>query len=143
MKGQRRQGRIDALQILYQLDLNEGLSLPSAIEYFSKFYTKEARPVDPFAEKLVHGVTENLTSVDEILKKVSENWRLERMAAVDRNILRIGAFELKFCDDIPTTVTINEMIEIAKEFGSDTSPSFINGILDKIRILENNPNKAP
>jgi N utilization substance protein B len=64
------------------------------------------------------------------------------MAAVDRNALRLGVFEILFCDDIPATVSINEMIELAKQFGSESSPSFINGILDKIRQMNPNPNKA-
>ena len=64
------------------------------------------------------------------------------MAAVDRNALRLGVYEILFCDDIPSTVSINEMIELAKQFGSESSPSFINGILDKIRLNHPNPQKA-
>ena len=69
--------------------------------------------------------------------------RPDRMAVVDRNILRLGVFELQFCDDIPATVSINEMIELAKQFGSENSPAFINGILDRVKAALNRPAKVP
>jgi N utilization substance protein B len=142
MKSARRKNRIEALQILFQLDLNQDLSTQKALNHFEEFYSLDKKQIDQFTHRLVMGVTENLSNIDSVLKKSSENWRPDRMAAVDRNALRLGVFEILFCDDIPATVSINEMIELAKQFGSESSPSFINGILDKIRQMNPNPNKA-
>jgi len=142
MKSARRKNRIEALQILFQLDLNQDLSTQKALNHFEEFYSLDKKQIDQFTHRLVMGVTENLSNIDGVLKKSSENWRPDRMAAVDRNALRLGVFEILFCDDIPATVSINEMIELAKQFGSESSPSFINGILDKIRQMNPNPNKA-
>lgn len=138
----RRKARADALQILFQLDMNQGLTTQGALEHFRKFFT-QTTPPDEFCERLVIGVSNELAVIDKTLDSFSENWRTDRMNAVDRNVLRLGVFELNFCDDIPTTVSINEMIELAKQFGSESSPSFVNGILDKIRLSTNRPNKAP
>ena len=129
--------------ILYQLDLNQSVSHQNAIEYFRNHYTQPEKTFDEFTKRLVEGVIENSTKIAEILAKTSSHWKPERMAAIDRNVLRLGVYELCFCEDIPATVTINEMIEIAKEFSSDKSASFINGILDKVRLENPSPNKAP
>jgi transcription antitermination protein NusB len=142
MKSARRKNRIEALQVLFQLDLNQDLSIQKALKHFEDFYSLDKKQVDDFTHRLVMGVTEKLERIDSVLKNASENWRPDRMAAVDRNALRLGVYEILFCDDIPATVSINEMIEVAKQFGSESSPSFINGILDKINQLNPNPNKA-
>ena len=139
MKSARRQNRMEALQILFQLDLNQELSTQKALKHFEEFYSLDKKQIDDFTRRLVIGVTDNLKNIDSILKNASENWRPNRMAAVDRNALRLGVFELLHCNDIPATVSINEMIEVAKQFVSESSPSFINGILDKIRQLYPNP----
>lgn len=139
----RHQARKDALQILYQLDMNGSLSVPQAIAHYEKLYTKEGGRVDEYVEKLVNGVREHLKELDNEVASQSENWKMERMATVDRNILRIGVFELKFCDDVPATVTINEMVEVAKEFGAEATPSFINAILDKLKDKVVPAGKAP
>lgn len=142
MKGSRRKAREDALQVLYQLDLNQGLAHHHALQYFQAHFLEEGS-MDDFTLRLVNGVTNNLAEIDGVLEKVSEHWRMDRMAAVDRNLLRLGCYELLHCDDIPATVSINEMIELAKEFGSENSPAFINGILDKVRLQLARPHKAP
>jgi len=133
MKGVRRKAREDALQILYQLDLNNDLSVETALRHFENLYSQNKTGIDEFTRRLVVGVGENVIEIDEKIRSISENWRPERMAAVDRNILRLGAYELLFCRDIPATVTLNEMVEISKEFGSETTPSFVNGVLDRIK----------
>lgn len=142
MKGNRRKSREDAVQILYQLDVNHDLSTPAGLAFFQSYYAGEQEKLDPFTQRLVVGVTDNIRAIDEKLKEVSEHWRTERMAVVDRNVLRLGIFELLYCEDIPATVSINEMIELAKTFGSEHSPSFINGILDRIKAEIRNANKA-
>lgn len=85
-----------------------------------------------FASLLCRGVFENLDAIDSTLNGCSENWKVSRMSIIDRNILRLSVYEMVFLSDIPVPVTINEAIEVAKEFGSETSAAFVNGILDKI-----------
>jgi len=143
MKGGRRKAREDALQILYQLDLNQDSTPEAGLFHFERSFSKDATPLDPFTQRLVTGVTTHLKEIDAKIVRVSEHWRPDRMAVVDRNILRLGVFELEYCDDIPATVSINEMIEIAKQFGSANSAAFINGVLDKVKAQLNRPSKAP
>jgi len=85
-----------------------------------------------FAVLLMRGATEHLLDIDATIESASAHWTIQRMSRVDRNILRVAAFELKFLPDVPPNVIINEAIEIAKTFGSDESPNFINGVLDQI-----------
>jgi transcription antitermination protein NusB len=82
---------------------------------------------------LVRGVLENKAEIDTLIRKYSKNWKLSRMPAVDRNIMRIATFELLKLEDVPATVTINEAIEIAKDFSSDDSGAFVNGILESVK----------
>ncbi len=85
-----------------------------------------------FALLLCRGVLENVDTIDGIINRCSEHWKVSRMSMIDRNILRLSVYEMVFLSDIPVPVTINEAIEVAKEFGSETSAAFINGVLDKI-----------
>lgn len=128
--GTRRAGRELALQALYALDLN-----PMAVQNSLQLLRENARvpgTVRVFAEDLVAGVAENRAAIDQRIEACSKNWALPRMARVDLNILRLAVYELLFCPDIPKNVTINEAIEVAKKFGTEDSPSFVNGILDEI-----------
>lgn len=126
----RTTARECALQLLYQWDLTKA----PPVESLDLFWTD--RPEEPsvreFATQLVQGAIEHGAVIDEALQKYAENWELGRMAVVDRNILRLGTYELLFVDDIPAKVTINEAVELAKRFGDVDSSKFINGILDKI-----------
>jgi N utilization substance protein B len=141
--GTRRRAREFALQILYQLDAEDvSASDEQAIAlYWRNFATAsegdEPRGDDPearvFAEKLVRGVRQHQAELDAQIQKASKNWRLERMARVDRNLLRLALYELKYADDVPAKVAINEAIEIAKRFGTAESSAFVNGILDRCR----------
>lgn len=143
MKGSRYQARRDALQILYQLDFNQGLTPEAALYHFENHFSENSEVIQDFTQRLVTGVSQHLHELDSIVQGTSENWRPERMTVVDRNILRLGVFELHHCDDIPATVTLNEMIELAKQFGSENSAAFINGILDRVKAVLNRPSKAP
>ncbi len=87
---------------------------------------------DAFAERIVLGVLEHVGEIDQLIQRFSENWRLERIDFIDRNILRMAIFELLYCEEIPPKVTLNEAIDLGKKFGSEASGSFINGILDRI-----------
>lgn len=128
--GSRRKGRERALQILFQVDFLE----TEPHEVMSSYWeTQSAAPeVREFACRIVEGVWRNRVEIDELIQKHSTNWRLERMSAIDRNILRIATYELIFERDIAPSVTLNEAIEVAKRFGTEESGAFINGLLDPI-----------
>ena len=124
----RRTAREKALQAIFQIDMNE--TPPNeAIEY-----VLNGESPDEYLEKLVVGIIEKRTEIDTILKKHLENWTIERLANVDRNILRVAIYEMTECaEDVPVNVAINEAIEIAKTFGDDESGKFINSILSKVK----------
>lgn len=124
----RRRAREYALQLLFQHDFNAGR--PDFALFWSD--KQEDAKVREFAEQLVLGTLEHLKPVDQAIEAAAEHWVLERMAAVDRNVLRAATYELLFRPDIPPAVTINEALEIAKKFSTTDSASFINGILDRI-----------
>ncbi len=128
--GLRRKSRELAMQTLFCMDLNEHKSdewIPRICEMV------EASPeIHPYCDHLVKGVLKHRETIDGIIERFSENWKLSRMACVDRNILRIAVFELLYCDDIPPKVAINEAVDIGKKYGTGDSGAFINGILDSI-----------
>jgi N utilization substance protein B len=127
----RRKAREFALQLLFQIDFTKSALERKDLEEFwsGKTVTPEVRE---FTESLVKGTLEKLDDIDMTIEKATKNWLLKRMAAVDRNILRSAAYELLYRKDIPTAVTINEALEIAKKFSSVESASFLNGVLDKL-----------
>lgn len=127
----RRKAREYALQILFQSDFKEKKINSKDLEEFWHD-KKESKNVKEFTEEIVRGTLNRLEEIDTMIERVAENWLLKRMAAVDRNILRFAAYEILYRKDIPSAVTINEAIEIAKKFSSTESASFINGILDRL-----------
>jgi len=131
----RRKSREYALQLLFRLDLNREEVDWGVLREFWNDKT-ESEEVRAFAEELVTGVTRNLGAVDARVTEVAANWSLRRMAAVDRGLLRLGAYEILFRDDIPHSVTINEILEISKKYSTLESAAFINGILDKVAMKE-------
>lgn len=150
--GTRRKGRECALQILYQVEVlanakqasaddanatnnaiaNLGKShIGQAIEqYFANFDAPSE--VYDYASSLVRGTHHNIARIDEVITRHSAKWRIERMALVDRNVLRLSTYELLFSDDLPTSVILDEGIEIARRFGSERSAAFVNGVLDSV-----------
>ncbi len=128
--GLRHRGRQIALQVLYQWDV-AGIPLEEALENYREHIDPPEGAFE-FARELVEGIREKRETLDRVISSYSRNWRLERMLATDRNILRLGAYELLFRPDIPPRVAINEAVELAKEFGTEDSPAFVNGILDAI-----------
>ncbi|NQT28273.1 MAG: transcription antitermination factor NusB [Candidatus Omnitrophica bacterium] len=112
-----------------------------ALNSYSENHPQKQEVID-FFSLLVEGVITNMPSIDTLIKKHVKNWEIKRMAVVDRNILRMGCFELLFSEDIPPKVAINEAIELAKRFGDIDSPRFVNGILDKIYKIERNEEKS-
>ena len=129
----RRRAREIALQILYQLDIRPGEPQEALDLYFENFRPSEK--AREFCQRLIEGVRQNRQEIDRLLEENAENWTLNRMAVVDRNILRVATFELLHCPDIPFKASLNEAIELAKKFGTDDSSAFINGILDRIHSL--------
>jgi N utilization substance protein B len=130
--GNRRKSRELAMQALFYMDMNQNDS-NELLERFCLNFTlsKKARP---FFLKLVRGVIQSKPELDSIIETFSDNWKINRMACVDRNIMRIAVYELLYCQDIPSKVSINEAIDVGKKFGTEESGAFINGILDSIHI---------
>lgn len=127
----RTQGREIALKILYQIDVSNTDPI-KAIDDFFVYNEESLSEVKEFSAKLILGTRENLETVDKKISGFATNWELKRMAIVDRNILRLACFELMYLNDIPSKVTINEAVELAKKYGGIDSGKFTNGILDKI-----------
>ena len=126
----RSRARAIVLQILYQDDLNP--TQPEDVKIrFVNSRLKNNQELVKFADGLIVGVRENRDALDEKLSKIADNWRLSRMAATDRNVLRLGAYELLHTDT-PPPVVINEAIELARRYGSDQSAQFVNGVLDRL-----------
>lgn len=128
----RRLGRVLALQLLYALDV----SPLSREEVEGDFWDRMGRvrgDVKGFAKDIVKGTYENLENIDHLISRCIDNWRLERLSVIDRNILRIATYEFICRKDIPQLVSIDEAIELAKIYSSDDSPAFVNGVLDKVR----------
>jgi len=128
--GNRHKAREFTLQILYQHDL-VGTAVETVLELFWRDL-QAPMEVRAFSDRLVFGVVHHLGEIDKLLTGYSENWSLERMNGVDRNVLRMATYEVLHCPEIPKNVTINEAVEIGKRFGSEDSGAFINGIIDKI-----------
>lgn len=128
--GARTSGREAALQMLFALETSG-----DPIERVVSAYWRET-PGDPegrdYADAVARGVANELAQVDEAVRKASTNWRLERMARVDRNVLRLGAWELIHSHAVPRAVILDEAVELAKRFGSEESSAFVNGVLDRI-----------
>jgi len=129
-KGTRRKGRELALQALYQIEIT-GDSSVGAVDFFLRHFEGSARTKE-FARRLVSGVVSQQAAIDQLIDQCTENWKLGRLAKVDLIILRMATYEIAFCADIPSPVSLDEAIEIAKRFGNADSASFINGVLDHI-----------
>jgi transcription antitermination factor NusB len=125
----RTRSREIALQFLYMLDLRGDAE--EQREEFLRDETKD-RQVREFAVRLIDGVKAHREEIDALLKRVAKNWEIHRMATIDRNALRMAIFEILYCDDIPSNVSINEAIELGKRFSTQNSGAFINGILDRV-----------
>jgi transcription antitermination protein NusB len=138
----RRRAREAALQALYQCDTLQDWSA-EAVDLYFKVFQSESSPIaedssqenHDFARALIGGVIEHLSEIDDQISSASTRWSIGRMSRVDRNILRLASYEIAFVPDIPVNVSINEAIEIAKRYGTDDSPMFINGVLDNVASL--------
>jgi N utilization substance protein B len=139
--GKRRRAREAALSILYQLEFHSG----NLEEVFRGFCADHPLPpeVQTFAEELVTGTVAHREEIDTLIAHHTEHWHFSRIALVDRNILRVATYEFLYHKEIPEKVILNEAIEIAKQYGSEDSGRFVNGILDKIRTITRPPLLEP
>jgi N utilization substance protein B len=129
----RSRGREIALQVLYQMEQNPGLAAEEVRRFIERRLRGDKKLCE-FAEGLVAGIQANQPKIDDLISGVAENWRLDRMAAIDRNILRLGAYEMLFCPEVPVKVAINESLELAKRYSTAQSSRFVNGILDRLQV---------
>lgn len=128
--GERRRARELAIQTLFHLEFSPDDPSDTFQLICENFSSSQS--IRPFARELVMGVCENKASLDHMIRKASQNWRMERMTHVDKSILRLAVFELLFREDIPPRVSLDEAVELGKKFGSEKSPRYINGVLDNI-----------
>lgn len=128
--GLRRKSREHAMKALFFMDIHGAMSQEMLVLYCNNF--TPSKTAFPFFSKLIHGVLERRGQIDALIENYSDNWKISRMSCVDRNILRIAVYELVYCNDIPSKVTINEAIDVGKKFGTEESGAFINGIVDCI-----------
>lgn len=129
--GKRREGREAAVQFLFCSDINPELT-PDDIDVFFTTIRPASKSVAEFAKVLATGVCENRAQIDSTIETHTDNYKLDRVSAVDRSILRLAIYEILFREDIPSVVSINEAIEVAKRFGTEESGRFVNGILDNL-----------
>jgi N utilization substance protein B len=129
--GHRRVARECALQMMYELDVGKHPQEEILRTYW--LMNEHPKKVREFAELLFAGTVRKLKEIDKVIQQHTKNWRLSRMAAVDRNVLRLAVFEFLWGDKTPVTVVINEALEIAKKFSTHESAQFVNGILDSIK----------
>jgi N utilization substance protein B len=139
--GSRTKARECALQALYRLDLSSGDAGEAVREVLAHFEEADASAAR-FADELVRGVQSEPAQIDANIQSTSTHWKLDRMARVDRNILRLAVYEILRRADVPVRVTLNEAIELGKKYGSEESPSFVNGVLDRVAHMPL-PNATP
>lgn len=136
----RTKAREYALQILYAIDITKEDPI-TCIERFWDSTDEPSGDVKEFTGEIVTGVFDKRDNIDKLISKHATNWQLDRMAVIDRNVLRLATYELLFREDIPPKVSINEAIDIAKKFGGNDSGKFVNGVLDKINKTESRKSK--
>jgi N utilization substance protein B len=133
----RSKSRECALQMLYQVDIRQA-PFQQIMEEFWRAHDAEL-DVKTFANQLMQGTLGHLTEIDTLITNHADNWALKRMAVIDRNILRLGTYELLYAREVPSKVCLNEAIELAKRFGDAESGKFINGILDSVHKTSTRP----
>ena len=155
--GRRRLSREIALRVLFQYDAGEDLSPEECISLFSGCFDPgedeervlgcdegDFKEALPFARELFTGVTSRIKELDLVLEEASENWRLDRMSRVDRNVMRLALYEMLYRGEIPHKVSLNEAIDLGKKYGAEDSGGFINGVLDRVhrRLAGETPSGA-
>ncbi len=129
--GKRRRGRVLALQLLYQYEMRQE-AVEVLLKEFRDFHRKLNEDIQTFTESVFLGTVKEMEKIDRVISELAENWKLSRLSVIDKNILRLAIYEIAFRDDIPEKVSIDEAIELAKEYSGDDAGAFINGILDSV-----------
>jgi len=129
---QRRDGRVAALQFLFAWSLNPPMNLTDDLRVFFESQEKP-REHYSFGEELIHGAIQHMAEIDGHIRSLAQNWEFERIAKIDLAILRLAIFEMKYRNDIPPVVSINEAIDLSKQFSNNDAKRFINGILDRLK----------
>ncbi len=132
----RRDGRVAAMQYLFAWSLNHPARLADDLDvFFTNLEAVDAKARDhySFGEELIHGVIDNIADIDARIKALAHNWEFDRIARIDLSILRLAMFEMVYRKDIPPVVSINEAIDLSKQFSNADSKRFINGILDRLK----------
>jgi N utilization substance protein B len=137
----RTRAREVVLQLLYQHDQNANMTLEDSRLFLRRRLRDDA--LEKWGDDLYSGALTHKAEIDRRLSEVAENWRIDRMAVVDRNILRLGVYELLFCPETPASVAINEAVELAKRYGTQDSPAFVNGLLDRLANARPQPPATP
>jgi transcription antitermination protein NusB len=137
----RRMARERALQFLFGLDFTGYAWETEAEDFWCAFPARP--PVRHYAERLIRGVCESQESLDDAIASALDNWTPDRVGRIERVVLRISLYEMLFVEDVPSNVAINEAIEIAKRFGADETPRFVNGVLDRLMKRQGNHPSAP
>lgn len=133
MPGKRRKARVLALQALFELDSVGHPPDQTMARLLGE--TPASRDSETFARELVQGVLENRDRIDDVIRKTAPAWPLEQVAAIDRNVLRLAIYEILIDNRVPMRAAINEAVELAKQFGGETSPKFVNGVLGSVSLL--------
>lgn len=129
--GNRRKSRELALQVLFQAEFGENVKLQDRLAYFQQSFSIDAEVLN-YAKHLLKGIENEMAAIDSKLQSLSKNWKLERMSLVDKNILRLAAFEILYSKEAPPKVVINEAIELAKQYSGEDAYQFVNGLLDAL-----------
>lgn len=132
LQSKRGQARLSAMRFMYESEMNPSDDITSAMtDHFAYLKIKEG--IAGYARKLIEGSIQHQEQIDTLLQENLANWSIDRLTVIDRNVLRLGIYELMYAGDVPYNVTINEMVEVAKQFGTVDSAGFTNGVLDSVR----------
>ncbi len=141
LQSKRGQARLSAMRFMYEFEMNPAEDITAAmVDHFAYLKIKEG--IAGYARKLIEGSIQHQKQIDAVLGDNLSNWSIDRLTVIDRNVLRLGVYELMYVGDVPYNVTINEMVEVAKQFGTADSAGFANGVLDSVRKkMEKNKNE--
>lgn len=127
------------MQALFYMDIRNDIGQEMFDRYCQNF--PPSKKIEPFFGQIVEGVMAAVVKIDAVIESYSSNWKLSRISGVDRNIMRVAVYELLYCSDIPTKVSINEAVDVAKKYGTEESGAFINGVLDSIHLAKKKGDK--
>lgn len=142
-KAHRHECRMLSVQFFYMWEMSKEIDLEILLDVFFDMYVEDHRSNYGFAEELIRGASEQIEAIDEIIRGLTENWSFNRIAKTDLAILRMAIYELMYRQDIPPIVSINEAIDLSKEFSGDDARRFINGILDRVKDQIDRPLREP